>query len=80
MITLDRSEIADIFINPPEELAKEYGKYEYRGVPNMIVDTINGCDVDIKKELYSNILLTGKHWFTQGGTLYSMGSHLSTIS
>ena len=25
----------------------------------MIVDNINACDVDIKKELYSNILMTG---------------------
>lgn len=25
----------------------------------MITDTVNACDVDIKKELYSNILLTG---------------------
>ena len=25
----------------------------------MITDTVNSCDVDIKKELYSNILLTG---------------------
>jgi actin-related protein len=25
----------------------------------MITDNINSCDIDIKKELYSNILLTG---------------------
>lgn len=25
----------------------------------MIVESINACDVDIKKELYSNILMTG---------------------
>ena len=25
----------------------------------MITDNINTCDIDIKKELYSNILLTG---------------------
>lgn len=31
----------------------------YKGIPNMIIENINACDVDIKKELYSNLLLTG---------------------
>lgn len=31
----------------------------YKGIPSMITDIINQCDIDIKKELYSNILLTG---------------------
>lgn len=35
----------------------------------MIVDTINACDVDIKKELYSNILLTGGNMLFNGQTL-----------
>lgn len=29
----------------------------------MVADCVNSCDVDIKKELYSNILLTGKSLF-----------------
>lgn len=30
----------------------------------MVTETVNTCDVDIKKELYSNILMAG------GNTLY----------
>jgi hypothetical protein len=37
----------------------------------MITDNINFCDVDIKKELYSNVLLTGIFLTNVGGnTLY----------
>lgn len=41
----------------------------------MIVDTINACDVDIKKELYSNILLTGTNVDIQVEICYSMDRH-----
>ena len=35
------------------------GEEGFKGAPSMLVDTANSCDVDIKKELYSNLLMTG---------------------
>jgi len=37
---------------------------QYRGLPKMIWSSVDACDVDIKKELYQAIILTG------GNTLY----------
>ena len=31
----------------------------FKGTASLVTETANGCDVDIKKELYSNLLLTG---------------------
>ena len=45
----------------------------------MIVDTINACDVDIKKELYSNILLTGTFSHIQVEICYLTDKLSSTI-
>ena len=32
---------------------------QYKGVQEMINDSINACDVDIRKELFQGILLSG---------------------
>jgi actin-related protein len=32
---------------------------DFKGTPALITETVNGCDVDVKKELYSNVLLSG---------------------
>lgn len=32
----------------------------------MIVDSINSCDIDIKKELFSNIIVTGGNSLLNG--------------
>lgn len=31
----------------------------FKGVHHMVLDAINSCDLDIKKELFQNIILTG---------------------
>lgn len=51
-ITVNRSEIRDRFILGDE------GK-KFKGASVMAGESASSCDVDIKKELYSNILLTG---------------------
>ncbi|CAI6008181.1 unnamed protein product [Closterium sp. NIES-65] len=43
------------------------------GIARMVVDSISKCDVDIRKDLYSSVLVRGKHFFdsnfTSGGTM-----------
>jgi len=38
-----------------------------RGLPRMVIDSVNRCDVDIRKELFSNILVKTQLQFA---TLY----------
>ena len=47
---IDRRDIAEGLIA---------GEDSFKGAPNMLVETANSCDVDIKKELYYNLLMTG---------------------
>ncbi|KAK6925230.1 Actin family [Dillenia turbinata] len=64
-IGADRFKIPDILFNPP--LAQTIPGMEYfadiaaalRGLPQMVVESINKCDVDIRRELFSTILLAG---------------------
>ncbi|KAL2461647.1 Actin-related protein 4 [Abeliophyllum distichum] len=64
-IGADRFKIPDILFNPP--LAQSIpGMESYaettsyvRGLPQMVIESINKCDVDIRRELYSSILLAG---------------------
>ena len=51
-ITFSRSDIKDRFISGNEE-------NNFRGASVMAGESASICDVDIKKEIYSNILLTG---------------------
>jgi hypothetical protein len=51
-ISLVRSDIKQGFINGDED-------WSFKGAPAMAGETVNSCDVDVKKELYSNILLCG---------------------
>lgn len=61
-----RFSIGDIFFNPPEpELSRGIDFSNYKGFHNMILESINKCDVDLRKELLSNIILTG------GNTLFA---------
>lgn len=44
----------------------------FKGIHHMAVDSINLCEVDIKRELYSNIILTGGNAVLDGvGTQFS---------
>ncbi|XP_020221948.1 actin-related protein 4 isoform X1 [Cajanus cajan] len=61
----DRFKIPDILFNP--SLVQTIPGMEsfaeiapsIRGLPKMIIESINKCDVDIRRELFSTILLTG---------------------
>lgn len=64
-IGADRFKIPDILFNP--SLAQTIPTMEnfaeiapsVRGLPQMVIDSINKCDVDIRRELFSSILLAG---------------------
>ena len=49
MIQIDKSELPDLFVSPQAPWAKDFGNLEYRGIPNMIAETVNNSDVDVKK-------------------------------
>lgn len=51
-ITLSRADIRQGLLNGDD-------KSGFKGAQVMAGETVNVCDVDVKKELYSNILLTG---------------------
>ena len=38
--------------------------YEFDGVAEMIMNTVKDCDIDVRKHLYENIILSG------GSTMY----------
>ncbi|CAL1405558.1 unnamed protein product [Linum trigynum] len=64
-IGADRFKIPDILFNP--SLAQTISGIEsfaevapnFHGLPQMVIDSINRCDVDIRRDLYSSILLAG---------------------
>ncbi|CAI9786875.1 unnamed protein product [Fraxinus pennsylvanica] len=64
-IGADRFKIPDILFNPSlvqsipgmETYAENISSV--RGLPQMVIESINKCDVDIRRELYSSILLAG---------------------
>ncbi|GJN30050.1 hypothetical protein PR202_gb18325 [Eleusine coracana subsp. coracana] len=58
----DRFKIPDILFNPSlsQTIPGIDGfadSISVRGLPRMVIDSINRCDVDIRKELFSNILV-----------------------
>ncbi|XP_027069456.2 actin-related protein 4-like, partial [Coffea arabica] len=64
-IGADRFKAPDILFNPPlaqtipgmENFAETASSV--RGLPQMVLESINKCDVDIRRELFSSILLAG---------------------
>ncbi|KAK4409576.1 Actin-related protein 4 [Sesamum angolense] len=64
-IGADRFKIPDVLFNP--SLAQTIPGMESfvdtasaaRGLPQMVIESINKCDVDIRRELFSSILLAG---------------------
>ncbi|KAL3699170.1 hypothetical protein R1sor_017192 [Riccia sorocarpa] len=61
----DRFKIPDLMFNPSlvqtvpgMEKFAETGS-SVRGLPQMVIESINKCDVDIRRELFSSILLAG---------------------
>lgn len=64
-IGADRFKIPDILFNPSlvqtipgVESFAEFSP-NVRGLPQMVIESINRCDVDIRRELFSSILLAG---------------------
>lgn len=63
-IGADRFKTPDVLFNPSlvqtipgmESFAENI---PFRGLPQMVIDSINKCDVDIRRELFSSILLAG---------------------
>ena len=49
---LDRNRINNPFLNTSTDP-------NFKGLHHLIHDNINQCDVDIKKELYGNMIVTG---------------------
>lgn len=64
-IGADRFKIPDVMFNPSIVQTipgmEKYGDMipSVRGLPHMVMESINKCDVDIRRELYSSILLAG---------------------
>ncbi|KAL1214300.1 Actin-related protein 4 [Cardamine amara subsp. amara] len=64
-IGADRFKVPDVMFNP--SIAQTIPGMEKcadmipsaRGLPHMVMESINKCDVDIRRELYSSILLAG---------------------
>lgn len=59
MITLDRKEIKHYLLTGGQGPDRDKDLGLLQAIPSLISDNINSCDVDIKKELYSNILMAG---------------------
>lgn len=64
-IGADRFKIPDVLFNPSlaqtipgVESFTETGR-SVQGLPHMVIESINKCDVDIRRELFSSILLAG---------------------
>ncbi|KAF2588913.1 hypothetical protein F2Q70_00040185 [Brassica cretica] len=64
-IGADKFKIPDVMFNPSiVQTIPGTEKYaemipSVRGLPHMVMESINKCDVDIRRELYSSILLAG---------------------
>ncbi|KAK9130424.1 hypothetical protein Sjap_010911 [Stephania japonica] len=63
-IGADRFKIPDILFNPSiiqtiPGMESFTDSASLRGLPQMVIESINKCDVDIRRELFSSILLSG---------------------
>ncbi|GAB5361772.1 hypothetical protein AAMO2058_000741200 [Amorphochlora amoebiformis] len=56
----ERYEATEVLFNPGEfAISQEIGGYTFRGIPSMVIESINMCEPDIRRDLYSSIVLTG---------------------
>ncbi|XP_057969357.1 actin-related protein 4 [Malania oleifera] len=64
-IGADRFKIPDVLFNPslvkkiPGMESSAEAASSVRGLPQMVIESINKCDVDIRRDLFSSILLAG---------------------
>ena len=59
----ERFKIPEILISNNERL--ENGVIGFQGIPQMVYDSVTKCEMDIRKELFNNIVLAG------GNTLFN---------
>jgi len=56
----ERYEATEILFNPGSfNINQDIGGYKFNGIPNMVIESINTCEPDIRRDLYSSIVLTG---------------------
>mmetsp|Transcript_3502 Transcript_3502/g.8272 ORF Transcript_3502/g.8272 Transcript_3502/m.8272 type:complete len:437 (+) Transcript_3502:145-1455(+) len=56
----ERYQASEILFNPGEfEFNEEIGGHKFTGLHNMVSESINVCEPDIRRDLYSSIVLTG---------------------
>ena len=60
VIKMDRLKVNNPFLNPSN------ADPNFKGLHHLVHDNINQCDVDIKKELYSNMIVTGGNSLING--------------
>lgn len=46
------------------------GGFEYPGVQDVVIDSINKCDLDLRQSLYTNIVLSGGSTLTKGSMMF----------
>lgn len=63
----DRFKLPEVIFQPDlattfpgwSEPLKMAGDAQVKGLPSLVIDCINKCDVDVRKELYNGVILTG---------------------
>jgi actin-related protein len=72
LIKIDKSVIPDPYFT------NYTGDINYRGIHHLVNDNINQCDIDIKKELYNNIIVTGGNSLL-GGFMTKLHTKLTEV-
>jgi len=56
----ERYEASEILFNPGNfNISQDIGGFKFNGIPNMVIESINTCEPDIRRDLFSSIVLTG---------------------
>mmetsp|Transcript_14987 Transcript_14987/g.26961 ORF Transcript_14987/g.26961 Transcript_14987/m.26961 type:complete len:432 (+) Transcript_14987:140-1435(+) len=56
----ERYEASEVLFNPVDfNITQDIGNYTFKGIPKMVIESINTCEPDIRRDLYSSIVLTG---------------------
>lgn len=61
-----RSKFAEYFFSPFDRNDDSVDVLKFRGMHHMVLEAINECDIDIKRQLFNNIILTGGNSLLQG--------------
>ena len=55
-----------LFVKYFKKIMKDIDGYSFKGIHNMVLDSINRSDIDIRKELLSNIIVCGGNTLLTG--------------